>query len=155
MRWLRDHNENERRSLDAQALKLEQEKGLLVSGTVDWIETQTQEIAITQKLRLLKLQQEKIKDYDKKIEKMYSKRKDKQSKQKYIAKTVEKEELDKTPGENDNHEDDILLEEVAFGCEDQSSDEDESEEKYQPVKVCKSAIFLSLSNIKFLFIWVK
>lgn len=116
---------------------MEIEKQKLSCETTDWLNSQTKEIELNVKLANLKLQQQKIKDYDKKIENLKNKQKNKRG-----WKKIEKnKELESTEIENID-DDDIILEDLVPGINDES-DEEIEEDKYKPVQVfCFQISFL-------------
>ncbi|XP_076257431.1 putative ATP-dependent DNA helicase DDX11-like protein 8 isoform X1 [Rhynchophorus ferrugineus] len=69
VKWLKDHQEYEKVSLHEKIEALADKKKALSSDDTNWFETQSQEIEITRKLHELKIEQNTLIDYEKKIEK--------------------------------------------------------------------------------------
>lgn len=126
VRWLKDHNNYEREVLKLQIQELEEKKKQISTDSTDWITSQSKEIEITRQITELKIQENKIADYDKKIEDL--KKKKNEIKKKKIIKTatlVSKEE-------NEN-EDEIILE--TDNSDNEQETEDEELNTYKPTKV--------------------
>lgn len=139
LKWLIDHNEWERNKLTTQIKSLESEKQKLSSEITDWLCSQSKEIEVTRKLNSLKLENNKINDYDLRIAEIKNRKKVKIDRKKYYKKNdAEVKDLEETAVE----EDDILLDEADVVEEDE---EEVEEHKYEPIKVCKKIIsFLSV-----------
>lgn len=95
--------------------------------------SQSKEIEIVHKLNQLKIEQNKITEYDKKIEKLINKKTSKfKTWNAFTSSKVNKVE-NKLEDQEENEEE-ILLEDGISQTEEESSDEDE-DNKYEPVKV--------------------
>ncbi|KAF5308905.1 hypothetical protein FQR65_LT00605 [Abscondita terminalis] len=127
LRWLKDHNERERNEITDNIKSIEKSISKLGSKTDDWITAQAEEIELTRKLNKLKIYQNNITEYDKKIDKLSQKRKQK--------KHVVVDNTSLQAGSNfEEDEDEMLLEEVTE-TEEGVSDEEDDREKYAPVKI--------------------
>ncbi|KAJ8927462.1 hypothetical protein NQ314_020059 [Rhamnusium bicolor] len=118
--------------------KLEQEKQQIAADSTDWLSSQSKEIELCRVLNLLKIQYGKINEYDKKLEnlKKIAETKYDKKRKRFIKKENKNEDkLELIENENIDDED-ILLEEVDINNEEEGvSDEEENEDKYQPVKI--------------------
>lgn len=68
MKWLKDHKEFEQTKLKNHITKLETEKELLAADTTDWLVSQSKELEITRELNALKVSENGILEYNKKIQ---------------------------------------------------------------------------------------
>lgn len=131
LNWLVDHDEWERNRLSTQIKSLENEKQKLASETTDWLCSQSKEMEVTRKLNSLKLDRNKITDYDFKIDKIKSRKKVKIERKKFYKKSdSDLKDIEEVSVEE---EEDILLDEADVLEEDEEENE---ENKYEPVKVC-------------------
>ncbi|KAG5897915.1 hypothetical protein JTB14_014032 [Gonioctena quinquepunctata] len=139
IRWLKDRNEFERTSVSQEIAKVETEKQKVASETTDWLESQAKERELTDKLNLLRIKESKISEYDQKIKKLNDVKDLKENKRwKYRNRNKAKENDELTVDVEEKHveDEDILPEELAV-TEDEtySSDEDEKDSKYEPIKI--------------------
>lgn len=134
LKWLKDYNANIRNEINNSIQKLELEKTACSEGS-DWLESQTKEIGITRKLQKLRLQQNRMLEYEKKIEDIQSKAM-KKEKIKQFRKTNKIEPIAGESSEQTDSidEDDLLLYETEPSEEDSESEE-ENEDGFEPVKV--------------------
>ncbi|KAJ3659284.1 hypothetical protein Zmor_010980 [Zophobas morio] len=126
IRWLKDHNNYEREWLESQIIELQNQKCKVSSNTSDWLSTQSQEIELTRKINELKIQHNRIIDYDTKMENLKKKKND-IHKKKLIKREVIVEK------EKNDDDDDIVLEVGNNADEEEESEECES--KYKPTKI--------------------
>lgn len=138
LRWLRDHNEQLRRKLVESINELESEKQKLSSDTSDWLNSQTKEIELNTVLTKVKLEQQKILDYDKKIESLKNKQKNKKYNNRVKKERSEPES--EVLVNNDVDDEDLILEDLVPGINDESDEEEEDDNKYRPVQVSCMAI---------------
>lgn len=153
MRWLKDHNESIRNHLQRKLSTLQEEKRKVSNESSDWLSCQAKEIEITRKLHELKIEQDKISEYDKKIANLKDLNKEKVALKRWKANkklNTNEKVLEEALSEED---DNILLEEPSEE-EIDKNDEDESQ-KFQPVKVKnrKNYKFISLQLV-FLQIYI-
>ncbi|KAK4886089.1 hypothetical protein RN001_002360 [Aquatica leii] len=127
LRWLKDHNERERNEITDNIQSIQKSITALASETTDWINSQAEEIELTHKLNKLKIQQNGITEYDKKIEKISVKKKAKKSKP-FLDTIVKPDDLI-----NLENEDEMLLEEI--NEQDEESENENDTDKYLPVKI--------------------
>lgn len=130
---MRDHNEHLRNKLVESINKLEAEKQKLSADTSDWLNTQAKEIELNSVLGKLKLEQRKILDYDKKIENLKSKQRTKKHNKWVKVETTEG--TSEVAVDNEVDDEDIILEDLVPGINDESDEDEEDEDKYRPVQV--------------------
>nr|XP_023012292.1 ATP-dependent DNA helicase DDX11 isoform X4 [Leptinotarsa decemlineata] len=137
IRWLKDHNKFERECLCRTVANLEIEKQIIASETTDWLASQAKEREITDKLHSLKIRQSKILQYDQKIEKLKKVKKSKDNqRRKYFSKSKpNNEDTENQQDERKVEDDDILPEDPDMNEDGYSTDEDEQDSKYEPVKI--------------------
>lgn len=136
IRWLKDHNERAHSMLMKQINNLEGEKQKLsTERAVDWLNANAREIELSHLLYRIKLEHTKIKEYEAKIDKLKNRKKEKRNQSKQLLKQADNT-ADSELEINCIDEDDIVLEDVIVGAEFESEEEDENtEEKYEPIKV--------------------
>jgi hypothetical protein len=122
---LKDHNAHEREFFRTKIEDLEAEKKKISSKSTDWLSTQSQEIEITRQVNELKIQQNKIMVYDKKIENL------KMKKHEIQKKKFTKSEMVVEKEKNDEDEDIVL----DINIENEEEEQDEEEDKYKSTKV--------------------
>lgn len=139
MKWLIDHNQNELDKRLEQIELLENEKKSFSTVSTDWLTSQTEEIKVTHKLNSIRLEYEKIVNYDNKIKEMYKNTKSKFTNKKISNRKVENKlaENDNDLEETDDTDDNMLLTETEDNVEEEEEDDSEDEDQYQPTKVCK------------------
>ncbi|KAB0799147.1 hypothetical protein PPYR_07027 [Photinus pyralis] len=144
LHWLRDHNERERNELELQIQTIEEAKSKLdADKNNDWIKTQTEEIELNYKLNKLKLQQNSIADYDRRIAKLCSKKASSApSKFEKLSESVVDDEKITEKLEDD----DLLLEDAVVESDEESSDESDCN-KYEPVKVIMALVCFALLSV--------
>ncbi|XP_028139738.1 ATP-dependent DNA helicase DDX11 isoform X3 [Diabrotica virgifera virgifera] len=141
IQWLKDRQSFEKDNLSESISKLLKEKENFSKNSTDWLSSQSKEIEINFKLNTLRQEQSKILEYNKKLEDI-KKLKQFNNRRKFIAKnkSVDKSKIEKSI-ENENNEsvddEDILLEESLDVVEknEEPFDEDEENEKYEPIKI--------------------
>lgn len=112
-------------------MKLEMEKQKCAESTGDWLTSQYKEMKISKELHLLKSEKSKIIEYDKKINDIQN---FKQKRSKFNFKVDRKDGIiDETVEEKNDYE--LFLPEDSENLKDDSSDEEELENKYHPIKV--------------------
>lgn len=139
LKWLKDHNELIHTNLEETINNLQLDKEKLQSSSNDWLSSQAKEIELNRKLQEIKVKLTRLNEYDQKIEQLQNK-----------VKTSKKKVWDapkKTVEVNDanleENEDDLVLEDVIPGLEEESDEESENEDAYVPVKV-SSKVFLQM-----------
>ncbi|KAI4463622.1 dna repair dead helicase rad3/xp-d subfamily member [Holotrichia oblita] len=133
IRWLKDHNERERRVVTEEIGLLESKKEELDKEVGDWIKAQAEGVEITRKLNLLKLTNNRIVEYDKKIQTLSDKKKQ-IKKSKYIKTKIDLAEVEENTNVSQDDEDLVLDDALKNNIKEESSDE-EDENKYKPVQV--------------------
>lgn len=144
LRWLRDYNTRLHENFKQKINNLENEaqKSSKDSQEVkDWFNAKTKEIELTRLLNTLKLEYNKIKEYDEKIEKLKAE-KDAEEKKKVwkknsIKKIKEADHDDELQMESIDEDELVLNDQNEYDYEFAESDEDEEDEnkKYEPIKV--------------------
>ncbi|KAJ8922586.1 hypothetical protein NQ315_007616 [Exocentrus adspersus] len=136
IRWLKDHNTGIRDNLREKILKLETERQQVQVNNTDWLSSQAKDIELTHLLNSLKIEHNKINEYDEKILKIKEQTSVRHRKRKYFRKVDNKDEskAETEIAESNTEDEDILLEESNPGEED-LSDEEEDESKFRPVKI--------------------
>ncbi|KAK9875672.1 hypothetical protein WA026_009468 [Henosepilachna vigintioctopunctata] len=137
IRWLKDHNDHQRKSLSKMAEKYQQEKESLGKDSTDWLNSQSKEIEINEKLRLIKLQSDKIIEYE---ERMSNLKKSLQntSKKKYFRsnKSIVYQPDDIGNKENlDGIDDEMLLFDDKEVQDDLDDLEEDKADIFEPVKI--------------------
>ncbi|XP_045479917.1 ATP-dependent DNA helicase DDX11 [Harmonia axyridis] len=133
IRWLKDHNEHRRKILTKAVEKYQAEKEKLSEGTSDWLISQSKEIEINQKLDQIRLQLNKIIEYEERIEKIIQSVKIKDVNYKQFRLKGIKVATDE-PKTSENVDDDLLVCDVEVEDE-AEEEEDENDDKYEPVKI--------------------
>lgn len=100
----------------------------------DWITAQAEGVEVSRKLNLLKLTNNKIVEYDKKIQTLSDKKKQ-VKKTKFIKSKTDRGEIEENVRVSHNDEDLVLDDVLKNNATEESSDEDD-ENKYKPVQVC-------------------
>lgn len=112
----------------------------------DWLLSQAKEIEITRKLNELNISINKVSEYENKINKILSRKKQKANKSKFVKINEIKngimdslnylDDLNKKEVDENLNEDDFLLEESTNVKDDEeTSDNEDEENNYHPVKV--------------------
>ncbi|XP_015834926.2 ATP-dependent DNA helicase DDX11 [Tribolium castaneum] len=124
IRWLKDHNMYERENLKLQIEELELKKRKVSGNSSDWLSAQAQEIDLNRQINELKIRQNKIDEYDKKIESLRKKKKEKKSvKTKLVVKEV-----------NENEDDEIVLD-TDVQSDDEKEESDDESSTFKPTKI--------------------
>ncbi|RZB39133.1 putative ATP-dependent RNA helicase DDX11, partial [Asbolus verrucosus] len=126
IRWLKDHNNREKNALKTRIDALELQKRNITSNSSDWLSTQSQEIELTRQINELKIEQNKINEYDVRIEKLKKKKND------IKKKRLGKSELI-TVNERSDEDDEIVLDGQSDNEEEDCDDEERN--KYKPTKI--------------------
>lgn len=140
LKWLEDYNEYERNRLPIEIELLEDEKIESNADTSDWIQAQSETIRIQSKINELKIQENEITTYDKKIEKLFHNKSKKQERK--HSRVFEKNSATVTNDQiSSNVEEEILDEDILI--QDNTRlllEESEKEEstKYRPVQVSEN-----------------
>ncbi|XP_044253892.1 ATP-dependent DNA helicase DDX11 [Tribolium madens] len=125
IRWLKDHNTYQRETLKSQIEELEIKKRQVSNNSTDWLSTQAQEIELTRQINELKIQQNKIDEYDKKIENLKKKKNEK----KFVkTKSLVVKEV------NENEDDEIVLE-TDVHSDDEKEESDDESPIHRPTKI--------------------
>ncbi|XP_044749872.1 ATP-dependent DNA helicase DDX11 isoform X2 [Coccinella septempunctata] len=136
-RWLKDHNEAQRKVLSDLVEQYQVEKEKLSKETTDWLILQSKEIEISRKLDRIRFQLNKILDYEDCIKKIIQSVRNKEvnyKERKFQGMKRIKSSLDESKI-TENIDDEML---VANEIEDEifeEEDEDEDDDKYEPVKI--------------------
>lgn len=128
-----------RNKVNEKIFKIVLEKKQIKGEGTDWLSSQSKEIELTRMLNSLRIEQDKIKKYDEKIQKLKTIKETKFSKKrKYFNKERNEDKNDLVDVSEKNIDDeDVLLEEHLQNNEESLSDEEEEERNYHPVKVIK------------------
>lgn len=133
LKWLKDHNDLVHSNLEEKISELQLDKEKLQSSSNDWLSTQAKEIELNRKLQEIKVKLARINEYDEKIEQLQNKVKT--SKKKVWE--ASKKAVEVNDANVEENEDDLVLEDVIPGAEEESDDESETEDAYVPVKVSR------------------
>lgn len=147
IKWLKDRQQFEHKYLKEKITKLEKQKQILGESTDDWLISQSKEIEISKELNLLKFEESKLTQYEKKIQNFQS-FKEKQMKLNLMNSKFKKDvnvdiDVNEEKGDDD---DDNLLPEESGDFKDDSSDEEESTNKYEPIKVWRRLKSIQVFN---------
>ncbi|XP_025835046.1 ATP-dependent DNA helicase DDX11 isoform X2 [Agrilus planipennis] len=140
LKWLHDRNKTNEELLKSEIEILEKKKAELESETADWLTSKSEEINVTRKINLLKLKHKSMAEYYQKFEELNSKKK--QVKLKRQWKKTRNNESESVDGVNESLqenseeiEEDALLEELIPTSREDSDDEDQKEDVYEPIKI--------------------
>lgn len=139
IRWLKDYNQHERKILQAKIANLENEKIKLDASTDDWMSLQSKQIEINRVLDTLKLQYNKIIQYDEKIsslkEKYYSEKKS--QKKFWLQKENTDKDVDILSDSAQASEEDLIFDEDDLNKPEDLSDNENDDDlnKYTPIKI--------------------
>lgn len=104
--------------------------------------SQAKDIELNTLLTKIKLEQQKILDYDKKIENLKNKHKDIKKHGSNRFKTETRENVSELAvNENEIEDEDLVLEDLIPGINDES-DEEEDDNKYRPIQVIVKIIYI-------------
>ena len=141
LKWLTDHESNEKNSLILRVNEINTQIDLLAEKCADdWFSLQTQQMELINKKRIFQMKLDAITKYNERKNKLKQCLKEEKNTKKYHIKSktvdgLEKENLDNaedTPKDDFNDED-LLLKEI--DSEPDESDEDEAEESYKNCKI--------------------
>lgn len=138
MKWLKDHKEFEQTKLKNHITKLETEKELLAADTTDWLVSQSKELEITRELNALKVSENGILEYNKKIQDIQDMKNDYSLKKKFhkiLAHKLKKSDIVCDDNIKEKCDEEDLLPEEETTHEKEAESEDETEDKYEPLKV--------------------
>lgn len=146
IKWLKDHKQLEKQNLLDELAKCEEEKKENAEAN-DWLSSQSKEIEISKRLNDLKLRLSRIQDYEKMLEDLRNHEKvASKSEFKFKTNVTIKDEDD---GRDDSDDENILIEDV--NCiQDESSDDDDSLQTYEPLKVETCCLCLIINPIFYL-----
>ncbi|GJQ82856.1 hypothetical protein Trydic_g2595 [Trypoxylus dichotomus] len=134
IRWLKDHNEKERNDLSDNINLLESEKEKLDKELTDWITVQAEGIEINRKLNTLRIENNKLAEYDKKMQ-LLSDKKRQVKKNKYVKPKMDEAIVEEDVFRNEGDDDDLVLEEILSSVVESELSDEENEDKYEPIQV--------------------
>ncbi|KAL3265964.1 hypothetical protein HHI36_010151 [Cryptolaemus montrouzieri] len=134
IRWLKDYNDNQRKSLSKLIVQYQSEKEALAKDSADWLTSQSKEIEITRKLTAIQLQQTRLLEYDMKMKKIQESIGIKKLKKFHKNEELKDKNIVDNPDLADIDDEVMVLEEMVE--EDAFSDEEDKEnDKFEPVKI--------------------
>lgn len=130
LRWLKDYNKRIRERLFEKINKLEVEKQNCSTEVVDWLNTKAREIELTRMIYELKMEINRIEEYDAKLEKI--KKAERKKKRFNFKDVLLKDELEQ---EIADEEDELTLDDPVLNLDEESEEDEDSDKKYEPIKV--------------------